>query len=78
MTNSMVVHTPRRETPEEMLRPLLIGQSVSLVVNDPAARKSRRVDKVVAMIAPLSLYGYDSQELLISVPGHGAQMRRDG
>lgn len=52
-----------------ILDPLLLGRTVSLTVFDPRMHKKKRTQDVVVYLTPLG-----SDNLLVSVPGYGAEI----
>ena len=59
---------------DNILKPLTEGLSVSMVVTDPKMRVKKRASVPVMLIAPVSMYGMEGTDLLISMPGYGCEV----
>ena len=62
------------ESVNEKLLPLKVGQPVAFRVHDPRILPKKRVKEPVILLTPSSVYGFNNDKLIISLPGYGCEV----
>jgi len=78
MINTLVELPIYDDDENKVLAPLLKGLPTAMVVRDPKMRVKKRTGTPILLISPLTSYGLESTDLLLSLPGYGCEVVTPG